>query len=69
MKQSKHPLRLYRTLAGMTQTQLGRKARVSAVSICRIETGRTPLTPRVAKKLGRALGVRLEMLLEQPRAE
>lgn len=45
---------------GLTQHELADKAKVGRGIVARIETGRlAEVTPRIARKLGKALGVEL----------
>jgi DNA-binding XRE family transcriptional regulator len=57
------PLRYLRNRAGLTQTGLARRARLSQSYIARAEKGERQLSETAAKKIAKALGVPAEKLL------
>lgn len=69
MKDSKHPLRLWRKANGLTQTQLGAALGVGVSHVCMIETGRRGTSIATAVKIDRLTGgaVPLESLLPTAR--
>lgn len=60
MKNGLTRLKLERTRRGLTQLELGAKARLFPSELSRIETGRGHPYPSQAKKLAKALGMPLE---------
>lgn len=60
MKNVTTRLKLERTRRGLTQLELGAKARMFPSELSRIETGRGHPYPSQAKKLAKALGIPLE---------
>ncbi len=50
-------LSAYMTSRGMTQMQLGKKAGIPQGNISQMISGKRPIGPAMAKKLGKALGV------------
>lgn len=57
------PLRVYRDLRGLTQTELGQRAQVNRVQIADIEAGRKAGSVETVRKLAQALGVTMEDLV------
>ncbi len=56
------PLRVYRDLRGMTQSEIARKAGVSRVTVAEIETGRKQGSVATLRALADALAVSLDDL-------
>lgn len=54
---SENKIREYREQAGMTQTELARRAKVAAQNISAIELGKLEAWPRMRRQLARALKV------------
>ena len=57
-------LRRLRTEAGLTQIQLGRKARIGSVHICNLEGGKYTPGSETLRRLAKALRVTMEALLQ-----
>jgi DNA-binding XRE family transcriptional regulator len=55
-------LRYFRERAALTQRELAEKARLTRVSVVRIEAGR-PARPTTTRRLARALGVEAHELM------
>lgn len=56
-------LRAERLRLGLTQSKLGKRAKVATSDVSRIETGRLTPYPRQLARLARVLGVQPEELL------
>jgi mRNA interferase RelE/StbE len=61
--EGEHPLRVYRDLRGLTQTQLAAASGVNRVQIADIEAGRKNGSARTIRKLAEALGLAVEDLI------
>ena len=59
-----HPLRVYRSMRGLTQAALAEKAGVNRVTVAEIETGRKQGSVATLRALADALGVTLDDLTQ-----
>ncbi len=59
-------IREIRQQAGLTQPELGERAKMAAAEISKIENGRRTPTLETLERLGRALGISVEDLVATP---
>ena len=59
-------LRIARAKGGLTQTELARAAGLTQQAVARLESGETPLTPALARRLSRVLSPDVPLLKGLP---